>query len=742
MLFNIITNLWETLVIFLLWMIIITLISLLLRISFSWKIFKILMSTVVLSSVVNITKITIPEQNQYIALLVLSLFYLFIFYIIKKIKKWSTKIWKISHSLVFVIFVIFVIFAWKWEFLDNWSRIISNDINIWTSGEVLYKSFWWIKSSVWLFNEYWDSNSGYDTIKYDLNLDGFVDIKTIDIDENSEIDDIVVYTYNIQKIILFILLLVFIILTYIFSDWWKGKDKKDKEKWDNKKKLDLKGLKVALLNKGDNVKKDNSKKIISLILLSLILLLQFNITFSKDRKEMTTSELKQRWIDLNIYYKKIKSCRFINCTDIPPIINNFHKNYYVKYIATKDRKIKGLLEMYDRIVDLNIKGCSEDTYHCWKYNTWVNLEWYINKKLEKFSTIDDEGYSKVNTKIITEENKKWDITWKQWDTSKVIDLVADEWISWNDEGSIWYIDSINKGLNKWDNSKWEDTIISEVKKIKKVIAKDDIIGKWKKGNNIKKNVDDAFKAIKLINDSSSAAIDWINKMKDQIKKIWKWWVIDPKTIKQIKWIFGKLSWEGSKFKVITNLIDISKKTGVYIKNFWWKVWKLFKWLWVLWDVIWWYDTYKKSQKKYKWNDSKILADASSKIIWKTLIWSNPVDFGMWLLSWGASIIWLDWVAKTIDENTLWNRYEQLIDIANNDEGSSINQTVDSSAEDFLNVYNDPKSWTFDKVSKFGKFSTVMTVWMLWFAAQAWMNVVEWWFSAFWWGVNEITKFFK
>ncbi len=186
MLFNIIINLWESLVVFIFGMIVIFLISLILRISFSWKIFKIFMAMVILSAVVNITKITIPEQNQYIALLVISLFYLFIFYIIKKIKKWSTKLWKIKHSLVFVIFLLFVMFVWKWEFLDTWSRIVSNDINIWTSWQILYKSFWWIKSSVWIFNEYWDSNSGYDTIKYDLNLDGFVDIKTIDIDENSE----------------------------------------------------------------------------------------------------------------------------------------------------------------------------------------------------------------------------------------------------------------------------------------------------------------------------------------------------------------------------------------------------------------------------------------------------------------------------------------------------------------------------------------------------------------------------
>jgi len=730
MLFNIITNLWESFVIFVFGMIIIFIISFILRLNFSWKIFKVLLSTVILSSLVNITKITIPEQNQYIALLVLSLFYLFIFYIIKKIKKWSTKLWKIKHSLIFVIFLIFVMFAWKWEFLDNWSRVISNDINIWTSGEVLYKSFWWIKSSVWLFNEYWDSNSDYDTIKYDLNLDGFVDIKTIDIDENSEIDDIVVYTYNVQKIILFILLLIFIILTYLFSDWWNKKIKK--QKWNNKKKLDLKGLKILWNN---NIEKDdNFKKWLSIVLLLFMLLQIWYVSAYREVDLIWTPEYI-KWDKICTYLINLNWCKNCNKTFIPQWKKDFYiigTEWYIKnIIKTCNSKTRVALSRFQ--LGENIKGSVIE------YIKYMNKELYkSNNNINKFSTIDNEDFSRVNTRIINEENKKWDIIWKQLDTSKITDLVVDEWVSWNDESSIWYIDSINKGLN----NKWEDTIISEVKKMKKVIAKDGVIEKWNKGNNIKKNVDNAFKAIKLINDSSSAAIDWINKMKPFLKKINDWSVIDPKTIKQIKWIFRKLSWEGNKFKVITNLIDISKKTWVYIKKIWWKFWKVFNWLGVLWDVIGWYDTYKSSQKKYEWNDSKIYTDASTKVIWKTLIWSNPVDFGMWLLSWAATMIWQDKIAKTIDDNTLWSRYEQLIDIANNDEGSSIDKTVDSSATDFLNVYNNPKSWTVDKIMEYGKFSSVMIVWLLWFATQSWMSIIEWWFSAFWWWVNEITKFFK
>jgi len=746
MLFNIITNLWESLVIFLLWMIIITWISLLLRISFSWKIFKILMSTVILSSVINITRITIPEQNQYTALLILTLFYLFLFYIIKKIKKWSTKVWKISHSLIFLIFVIFIMFAWKWEFLDTWSKIVSNDINIWQKGELLYKSFWWIKSNIWIFNEYWDSNSGYDTIKYDLNLDGFVDIKTIDIDENSEIDDIVVYTYNTQKIILFILLLIFIIITYLFSNWWECKDKKDnskkdKEKWYNKKKLNLDWLK-KILNNSKNIKKDNKfKKWLSIVLLLFMLLQIWYVSAYREADLIWTPEYI-KWDKICNYIISLKWCKDCNETYVP----QWKKDFYILSTKSLVNNFNNICNSKTRAVFHRYDIWRREKYSIEEYIKYMNNELYKGKnKISEFGTIVDKGSSKVNKVGIAKEDKKTDKESGSWDVDKNINLVTDNSVWW-DTGNIWpiewYIASINKGLKKLDNNNWEGTIINEVKKIKKVIAKDGGIEKWKKANNIKKNVDDALKAIKLLNDWSSATLDWINIMKDQIKKIWKWWVIYPKTIKKIKWIFGKLSWEGENFKLITNLIDVSKKAWVYIKKIWWKVWKLFNWLGVLWDVIWWYDTYKNSSEKYKWDSSKIYTDTSTKIIWKTIIWSNPVDFGMWLLSWWASILWFDWVAKTIDENTLSSRYEQLVDISNNDEWSTISQTIDSSATDFLDVYNNPKSGTLDKVIGFGKFTSVWSVWVLWIVGKTWMSVIEWWFSAFWWWVNEIKKSFK
>lgn len=85
-----------------------------------------------------------------------------------------------------------------------------------------------------MYNEY--GEAGYDTIKYDLDIDGFVDLKTVDIDDDGEVDDIIVYTYNLQKILSLLLLLVFIVVIYVFSDGGKKEESKKENKDDIKEK--------------------------------------------------------------------------------------------------------------------------------------------------------------------------------------------------------------------------------------------------------------------------------------------------------------------------------------------------------------------------------------------------------------------------------------------------------------------------------------------------------------------------
>lgn len=690
------------------------------------------MATVILSSLVNITKITIPEQNQFIVLLMLSLFYLFIFYIIKKVKKWSTKLWGIKHSLVFVIFLVFVMLVWKWEFLESWSRTISNDISIWTSGEVFYKSFWWIKASVWIFNEY--GGSDYDTIKYDLNLDGFVDIKTIDIDENSQIDDIVVYTYNTQKVIFFILLFIFIIVTYFFSDWWKIKIKKDG--WDNKKKINLNWLKIFWKNNKNIEIKNNFQKWLALILLLLIILQFWYVSAYKESDLIWTPDYI-KWDKICNYVISLNWCKNCNKEYVPMWKEDFYLLKTSNFIAISegcnDNTPALTRSQFGRFIDGDID----------EYIKYMNRELYkSNDEINEFGTIDDEDISDVNTIIITEEDNGLDVSddsWKPWkiDLDEIINNADPEWLWLNIKDIVWWEELDYLDDYKFDKNNEDKGIINEIEIIKWL----DVIWDDKKNNDIKKKVDDALKAIKFINDWSSVALDWINIMKDKIKKIWNWWIIDQKAIDHIRDWLKTLVWTDG-LKWINNLIDRDKGAGKYIKNIWWKVWTVFKWLGFIWDVIWWYENYIKSSKKHKWDDSKIYAETIIKTGWKTLIWANPIDFGMWLLSWWASMIWFNWVAKIIDENTIWNRYEQVVDIANNDEWSSINQTIDSSAADFLKVYNNSNSWTLDKVIKFGEFVSVMTVWMLWFATQAWMGAVEWSFDAFDWGMSEIINYFK
>lgn len=674
MLFTIFTTVWISLFMFLLWFLILLILSFILRLSYGWKVYKTLFSFLVIASLVNLSKITIPEQNQVTVLLIFSFFYLFLFYIIKKLKKWSTKTFKINNTYIYIIFSLLIFFIWKWEFLDKWSISISEKTSIWMNWEVLYKQYWWINNNLAIFNEYW--TNWYDTVKYDINLDGFADLKTIDIDDDLVIDDIIVYTYNNQKIYLGLLLIIFIIITYIFSNWKHSKIVKQKNKV--KIKVDLKWLKINKINK-------SQIKIISIILLFSIFIGIFTPTYAKRIEDMSPAEWRQtaewkNWESILLYLKKVESCKVKKCTWLSETVTYFYENYYNTGYSNKYYDSNKIASLFDKKLIQLITYCEKKIYWCWKNNSSVD---WLDKNIQEL--IVPEIKNKINNKNI----------------DNVVEL-------YDDFNEFWVIEDENIPIiNSIDVNK--------------------------ANNDIKNIADDVFKWIKLTNNSTSLALDWLNKVTDKLKWINDWELIDTKTMVYIDWLLD--DFVGNKWmKSIDWLIESGKKYWDTITKVWWKIGKLFNWLWYIWDAIQWYDDYNEITKKNWGNSDKIFAETLLTVWWKTVLWFNPRDFSLWILSWVASFSWFDVEAKVIDEFKISERYEDLLEIWSNKEWVSINRVTEDAGTDFLKMYNDPDIWVWTKSVEFLKLNTILVVWWLW--AIAWEAI--WTFS--WW-ISEIKKYF-
>ena len=737
MFINLINIFTESILFFILWLVIISILLILFRVSFSWKLFKIFFWLIMINSTTHFLSSTNPEQNSILLLVIVSFFYLFLFFIIKLIKKGTTKIWKFKLYQVFSIFILLLFLFWKWEFLEVKNESISPELAIWTNGEIFYKWMIWTKSNLGFFNLYWEKV--YDTIKYDIDLDGFVDFKTVDNNDDWIIDETIIYTYYLQKILLILILFWSIVLVYIFSNWKNNFNlkKKNKEVFKTSKDIDTSAIKIN----DDNILK--SKKILAFVLLLSLLLSNISIVDAKRYEEMTNYEREQtmeykRWIQIAEYFKKIKNCNVPDCDWISSPMNNFLSDfrYNPKHIT-----IWGYIYwLFDDSIDNYIKQCGSwwySTYSCGKNNEAITkidelIESYIDSINYKLSK--NPNYTFINDSFLVGIILYWDNKKNPSHYDFLPDYEDSEGTPGNNEENIiiesewnYIIDNNELNTNSEENNN-ED----EINKPK--IDDSNIIETWElTDDEIDNLIIDTAKDYKALADIAWWWLKWINYI------LWDEIIKDIDDIKKTKWDISKKikdtfwkKWTDSvdKLKDISDNVDKIKdnkpdkvkKYNDWVSSKWWGLWKTIDTIGKIGGVLDIYWDYKDFQEKSWWDWTKTFIWTVTTTLLKEIVWANPVDVTIGIIWWWLHLLWYEEAAEKLEEYSLWDRSKQLVQDAILSETDETIWAMDQTLDDFLDTYNDPNSSIFDKSSSFIVSTTVFWYWTLVF----WANQVLWW----------------
>lgn len=734
MLVNILIILLESILFFVLWFIIISIASLFFRFEFSWKIFKTLFWLITINSVVHFLSWTNPEQNHIVLLLIVSFFYLYLFFIIKLIKKWTDKVWKLKYYQFFILFILSLFLFWKWEYLEVTSESISSEISIGSNWEIFYKWVAGTKSNVWFFNDYWKKT--YDTIKYDIDLDGFVDIKTIDKNDDGVIDNTIIYTYSTQKILLLTLLFWAIILVYLFWNWWKKIDKNDNEDNENNlwKKIDLSALKE------EKIEIINTNKIIALTLIFSLLFAQSWIVSAKSYEEMSTYERQQtpeykRGIEIWNYFKNIESCKYSYCEWASSDVNNFLKNYYNN---EKYNKIwTYIFSQFDKILEDSQTYCSSwwySTYACGKNNDKINI--FDTRFLVIYKIILDFKLARVNDSSKLDHPELWFFI--------ALNAMADKKLNPDDYNFMTSNEAPATETEIVDIE--EDKIINT--KVK--VDTDIMIEKDEKSETVELSDDEYEKALldstkdwKAVIDISWVALEVINSV------VWKTDVTDINEAKKIAWniskgikntvwndwmkVVDKLAWLWKKMKdVELKSPKFSQKLkGDLWKKIWWISWAIDV-IWKIWTVFDIYGDYNDFKEKSGGNKTKTYIWTTTTTILKNLVWSNPIDVWLSVISWGLHLLWYEDTAETVEEFSLWDRSKQLVQDAILHETDETIGAMDQTLDDLIDTFNDKDAWVMKKTSTFITSTLTFTYWMWIFG----MNQLLWWAE---WVINSVSE---
>jgi len=751
MLFTIITVFVQSIVMFFVWFIVVWAFSIVFWRSLFWKKHLFFIKILLLNSIIYFLGVAIPEQNKLAVSLIVIGFFFFLFWFLPKIRKKSEKFLSMNRKIIFVLFLALLMLLWKWEYLESsWSVEISDKINIWTNWEVLYRWLDITKSSIWFFNEY--GVSEYDTIKYDINLDGFVDFQTVDLDEDGKIDETVISTYDIQKIRSFVLLVLFIIYCFIFSrrySWFSNLFQELYERKTMKKiktELDLGALKkeeapqplplqvkeeieIPSVDQG-NIEEEN-KRTLNLGALQQVKKeekiedKEDNIDKDKDDDDnnddnnhsdwdSSNTEVDQsnegenneqnRWLSIKKWTTKIVAFTLL----FSLLFFNFHWVFALSYSEIQTQAIK-------------YKNCWSDPFNpasC----IWVNSEVRTFLKHMVNPTFIAESQAMVTRfRNCFEINKSTCSTSEQ---QKIL-LEYESWWQWwlatkpvNSTGK-----SSSNNILGWGKTKVTvkpQEIISTITETGKYIS--DVSGWSLKGmNNIV-----------------------TNNLFNELKWVWEWNKINWQTIKQLEWMIEK--WSGKsglnvidKIEELTSQLDSITwgnldKYDEVLESFWkikWWLWGAVKWIWALGTLFESYNDYKGFNKLLDWDSRKTFIATTGSTTGKLFISSNPVDF---VLDISAGLVWLagyDLYAKKIQEYTLGNRFKQTIEDAYTSDEHTVMEAIDQRASDFLDVYNDPTVWVIEKSYDFLEFS--LTAWYWWIIAvtKAWIWIVDSAIDSYW-----------
>jgi len=740
MLVSIITTVVESIFLFVVWMGLLFILKIIFRLRLKGIIFQLFFHSLVVGSFVHLMTISNPLQNYNIIMGVIALYYIFLFFVFPKLEKKQIKIWKLWSKSLFSVFLFLILIAWKWEFLDSSSsQVLSEKLKLWIQWELMYKSFDGIHSSMWVYSEYGEST--YDTIKYDMDLDWFVDLKMVDINEDSEIDEVIFYTYNAQKYILFCLLILFIVGTFL----WVYQDailKKDKEKEDNgdikdlkkKKVLDeeksveseikkeqekeewKKGDKVNKKEKKENESKNNTKKIIAISLLFSLILSQFNLTYALTEQEINaqmqlTGAQAQKcaqdpfddslcsWVSksarLNLQH--MQNPKYVSEAEV---LMKKQQQCYVspcseQKIIQMQQEYKAFVQKWEKIKPINF----------WNTTTWVapsipvtnnsvqnDNSWsnWVVWTLENFDDLDN----------IVNEAKK--IINDELDGKPASELIS-EWIN-----------IIKQNINSWGNK--NNWTVSGSKDKSPPLTLEDVTKLWKNA------VDVGEEILKWVNSALESEIHLISSQKTP-----NW-----QSIKNIEHVLekniGKAPW------FYTDVVDALKRLKWSEKKAFqeamekiWKIKKVAKVLPIVWTVFETYNDYVDIERTFPGDSNKVYVATTYSSIGKFFVSKNPADVWIDIISWVAGLMWFTEVSDTMQDYSLWNRFKDIVKDAYTDDGASIMDTLVQSASDTKNVLNNPNSGVLDKWLAYSKF--MVTVWYGWTVATA-RGIFNWVTSLF------------
>lgn len=704
MLFNIISTLTESIIMFTLWLIITAIFSKILRISLKGKIFKFFISLLIINSLFHITKITNPEQNYQVLILIITIFYYLLFFIIPKIKWWAKKVWKLRFPIVFFLFIICIIIVWKWEFLNSWATPLSNKLSIWNNQEILYNSFWWINPNIAFSNDY--ATYKYDTIKHDINLDNIVDITTIDKNEDGTIDDVIIQTYNLQKILLLIIFSIFSLLSILFTkkikkikeekidntengdkEWKKEENNietEDKEKIDEEtKEKDEKSKEINEEFKDEEKIEENKKesKIISLILILSLLLSSFGTTFWMTPHEIEAFQVKSKICASDPFNDS--KCKWVAKTD--RILLQHAQNPV--FVRESDALVK-------RQQDCAIKKCSEKEitnlrtdYQNWQQK-WLKttpINYWKESPVTKddWKTEDIENWTKdfLNDNVI---KPSWDKPNNEIKDSysiqeneliisdiatKIKDITEANWRALSGINAIIWKELQNN--LKWVPS-WQNPSIEDIEKIEKELN----ILLWNNSNN----------PIEILRELSNKLDDLNNKSPIKSNEV-------------LKTIWNK--WENIS-KIITSLNDLS-------------------------NILDSYNNIKNLEQTFDWNFERIfIAKTWIKSV-QNISSSNPVDIITNILSSWLSLAKLKKESKIVNKYSISKNIKQMaLESYIND--SSINDKAETKAQLFFEKHNNQNTTLYTKITNI----TLLNI-SSWFSATIWALKVWLWkiWSIFW-----------
>lgn len=631
-----------------------------------------------LSFIMSIVHISIPLQNRGLVNIIFFVAYFWLFYYIQKTSVWSfmylyskvkekNNVWKTEklkleeklknrlkswrkNMYIFLSLVVIFMLLFPGHQLNDWSfkktEIDWYMVN--SNWEILVDNEWDWNYYMGYFDKYWNDWI-IDEVRYDFNKDNKVDLKQ-HIDGNGEEIENYIVDYSEQRWIMIFFAIIFFIFLFIKGynnkNWWEQ------------------------------------------IIASILLLAIFSSLFwdYKEVKAVNLKEIQDEYNSMSEYELAENDCWQMWWCDEFDRLNSLKKT---EVNSNSNANME----------DINLDSINEQEVV--EEEDYSNTDFGYYEDRLNYDPVDDNEALKEWTKEL-ENNRKAIEKLERQNKAKQEQIRKQEEIKMEKE--ILKQKELIKDIESWLDSLENN---NELNKLKEMIqdSKDqklvnEIINpstetlKQKEAN--KQTVD-------LINETLSNLKESSNISKEALNYLWGFvnevstrrlinihWIKSKEITDRIKWFkdnieklktsknFGAL-WDIKANKAwirwVGDYYDKAKQTFWKDMSKWSKAWKrlgttlttlwnIWKWLSVYWD-------YNDFNKEFNWDRSKTVAATTlQQWVWN-LVWNNPIDYSMWLITSWVSLLWytdvasrmwdftLWWVAKNTIKDSLWSSFKDI-----------------------------------------------------------------------------------